>query len=64
MELSGASSTPVDVWDKLSTVLVTISNLTIELVFVVVNALTVDYLLGAVHTVWWDIELPLTMNSS
>ena len=64
MELSGASSTPVDVWDKLSTVLVTISNLTTELVFVVVNALTVDYLLGVVHTVWWDIELPLTMNSS
>ena len=54
----------MDVWDKLSTVLVTISNLTTELVFVVVNALTVDYLLGAVHTVWWDIELPLTMNSS
>ena len=54
----------MDIWDKLSTMLVMISNLTTELVFIVVNALNVDCLLGAVHTVWWDIELTLTMNSS
>ena len=56
----------VYVWDKLSTMPVTINNLTTELVFIVVNALNVDCLLGAVHTVWWDIEieLTLTMNSS